>query len=65
MAIKVKELTVDELQDLISNTVRESMEDLIEEIRALSSKRYLNSIKEARADYKAGRVKKIEDYLNV
>jgi len=46
---------------LISNTVRESMEDLLEDLTALSSKEYLTSIKEAREDYKHGRVKSIEE----
>jgi lipoate-protein ligase A len=58
---KLKDLTVDEFRTLISNSVRESMEDLLEDLTALSSKEFLNSIKEAREDYKHGRVKSIEE----
>ncbi len=58
---KLKDLTVDEFRTLISNSVRESMEDLLEDLTALSSKEYLTSIREAREDYKHGRVKSIEE----
>jgi len=58
---KLNDLTVEEFKILISNTVRESMEDLLEDLTALSSKEYLTSIKEAREDYKHGRVKSIEE----
>ncbi|MCD4845541.1 MAG: hypothetical protein K8R25_13755 [Methanosarcinales archaeon] len=55
---KVKDLTVVELHSLISDTVKETMEDFIEDIIALSSDDYLHSINEARSDYKEGRVKR-------
>ena len=58
---KLKDLTVEEFKTLISNTIRESMEDLLEDLTALSSKEYLTSIKEAREDYKHGRVKSLEE----
>jgi lipoate-protein ligase A len=60
-ATKLKDLTVEEFKALISDTIKESMEDLIEDLAALSSKEYLNSIKEAREDYRHGRVKRIEE----
>ena len=58
---KLKDLTVDEFRTLISNSVKESMEDLLEDLTALSSKEYLTSIREAREDYKHGRVKSLEE----
>ncbi len=58
---KLKDLTVDEFRTLISNSVRESMKDLLEDLTALSSKEYLTSIREAREDYKHGRVKSLEE----
>jgi lipoate-protein ligase A len=58
---KLKDLTIDEFRTLISNSVRESMEDLLEDLTALSSKEYLTSIREAREDYKHGKVKSIEE----
>ena len=53
METKIFDLTVDELKNLISRTVQETIEDYLEDIKALSSKNYTDSIKEAREDYKA------------
>ncbi len=55
MSTKVRDLSVEELQSLISNTVKETMEDLMEDMLALSSEEYLCSIEKARKDYKEGR----------
>lgn len=52
METKVKDLTVGELRFLVSDTVRAVMEDLIEDVMALSSDGYLKSIEEARSDSK-------------
>lgn len=65
MKTRVKDLTVMELQNLISNTVKASIEEVLEDVVALSSKEYLNSIKEARRDYKEGRVKQFEEIFDV
>jgi hypothetical protein len=62
---KVKDLTIGELRSLISDTVKETMEDLIEDILALSSPGYLRSIEEARSDYKEGKVKSLEELFDV
>jgi len=61
MERKVKDMTVDELRSLIADATRENMEDLVEDMVALSSDEYLRSIDEARADYKKGRTKRLED----
>jgi len=58
---KVKDLTVEEFQSLISNTIKDTLEDLIEDILALSSKNYLQSIEEARQNYKNGKAKTYEE----
>jgi len=65
MEAKVKDLTVEELQSLISNTIKSTLEDLIEDILALSSDEYLHSIVEARKDYKEGKIKYLEDIIDV
>jgi hypothetical protein len=65
MKTKVKDLTIIELQNLISETVRASMEEVLEDIIALSSKEYLHSIKEARKDYKKCRMKQLEEIIDV
>lgn len=54
MDTKISDLTVDELKILISKTVQEAIEDYLEDLNALTSKEYLNSIREAREDYKSG-----------
>jgi hypothetical protein len=50
---------------LISDTVRASMEDALGDMVAFSSEEYLHSIKEARKDYKEGRVKQFEEGFDV
>ena len=57
MKNKISYLTIDKLKNLISSIVHETMGDFLEDLKALSSKEYINSIKEAREDYKAGDVK--------
>jgi hypothetical protein len=63
-AAKVKDLTVGGLKSLISDTVKNVMEDLIEDMLALSSDEYLRSIEEARRDYNEGRVKYFEEVFD-
>ena len=65
MSTKIRDLTVLELQTLISDTVKAAMEELIEDILALSSEEYLHSVEEAREDYKEGRIKQFEDVFDV
>ena len=57
---QVKDLTVEELQEIISRTVEETLEDTL----ALSSASYLNSIKEAREEYRQGQVASFEDIFD-
>ncbi len=57
MKNKIFYLTIDKLKNLISSIVYETMGDFLEDLKALSSKDYVNSIREAREDYKAGDVK--------
>ena len=63
MGTLIKDLSVEELQTLISNTVRETMEDVIEDMIALSSESFLLSIEQSRKDYKKGRTKSIDFIL--
>jgi hypothetical protein len=65
MGTSIKDLSVEELQTLISNTVRETMEDVMEDMIALSSESFLRSIEQARKDYREGRVKPFEEAFNV
>jgi hypothetical protein len=54
METKVKDLTVVEFQSSISDTMRAILKDLIEDVSELSSPEYLESIEEARNDYREG-----------
>jgi len=54
-----------EFQSLISDTMRATLKDLIEDVSALSSSEYLESIEEARNDYRDGRVKHLEELFDV
>jgi hypothetical protein len=66
--LTLKDLTLDEFNSLVSTTVKktvkEAMEDVMEDMLALYSKEYINSIEEAREDYKTGRIKSIEEISN-
>lgn len=57
----IQQLTVDEFTHLISQTVKQAIEDEIEDIKAMSSENYLHSVKEARNDYKSGNVKSLDE----
>lgn len=59
--LKVKDLTISELKKLISEIVKETIENVLEEHEALSSKNFIDSIKEAREEYKSGKYKSLED----
>jgi hypothetical protein len=65
MHTKVQDLTIEELRTIISDSIKDVMGDLIEDIAALSSKEYISSIEEARRDYKEGRTKKFEEVIDV
>lgn len=64
MENRVSDLTVDELKTLISGVINEKMEDLIEDIKSFLDPEYIKSIREAREDYKNGRVTDIDNVLN-
>ena len=64
METRVKDLTTDELRELIYSTIREALEELSGDIAALSSDDYVHSIDEARRDYSEGRVKGLEELFD-
>ncbi|MFZ1323017.1 MAG: DUF2683 family protein [Ignavibacteria bacterium] len=64
METKVSDLTVSQLKELISAIVQEKMEDTIEELKSLFDEEYVESIREARSEYKAGKVTDIDDILD-
>jgi hypothetical protein len=57
----LQELTVNELTSIISRTVKQAIEDELEDLRALASSNYLLSVKEARRDYVEGNEKPLDD----
>jgi hypothetical protein len=57
----VKELTVEELKGLIQTTVRQVLEDEIEDRTALKSTNYVASIAEAREEYAKGKVRSLSE----
>jgi len=63
MDTKISDLTVNELKELIASTVQETIQDYLEDLKALTSKDYINSIREAREDYKAGDYKDHNEVL--
>ena len=63
--MKLGDMDEKELKVLIKESVREVMEDLIEDLLALSSKEFLKSIEKARNDYKQGKIKYFEELFDV
>lgn len=63
--IKLNELTVAEFKLLIPESLKNVIENLLEDIEASQSKSYLDSIREAREDYKAGRLTSHDDIENI
>ena len=62
---KITDLSVEEFRVFISDTVDTAMKESLEDFIALSSDNYLKSIKEARKDYKEGKIKSFEEVFNV
>ncbi len=60
----VKDLTVDELREVVRSTVRHAVEGYLEDLLALESPELVHSIAEAREDYRAGRVTPLEDLID-
>lgn len=60
----VKDMSVDDLREMIEDTVRRILENHVEDLQAISSASYLDSIQEAREDYRQGRTVPLEDILN-
>ncbi len=57
------ELTVDELTSIIAKSVKQAIEDEIEDLRAQYSPEFIASVKEARQEYKSRKVKPLDDLL--
>jgi hypothetical protein len=61
MSGNVADLSIAEFKKIISDCVRETIEDAIEDLVALSSPTYIESIEEARRDIREGRAIAMED----
>jgi len=55
------EMSTGELKRLIRISIKDAIEDELEDILALLSPEYIKSIEEARKDFKEGRVTHIDD----
>lgn len=58
-------MTIEELKELINQSVQESIEDALEDLVALGSPAYLKSIELARQQYERGLVTPIDEIENV
>ncbi len=65
MEKRISELSESELSVLIENIVKKTMEEISEDILALTSKNYIQSIEEARKNYKEGKVKEFNEVFGV
>jgi Mg/Co/Ni transporter MgtE len=65
MAQKIMvEINPEEVIEAVKKMTKKERESFIEDLLAETSPEYLKSIREARADYKAGRVSSYKDIFN-
>ncbi|MFL6194828.1 MAG: hypothetical protein ACJ75H_11700 [Thermoanaerobaculia bacterium] len=64
MAAQVKDMSIEDLREMIQDTVRQTLEDCLEDLQALASPAYLASIEEAREDARQGRTVRLEDNVD-
>ena len=57
----VKDLSVNELKEIISSTMEDSFDDFSEDLLAITSNNYLNSIRESREEYLKGEIVNLRD----
>lgn len=57
----VKDLSVEELERVIETVARRTIEDFLEDREALASRPYLDSIEEAREEYRSGETTPLRD----
>jgi hypothetical protein len=57
----VKDLSVDELEQVIAAVVRRTLEEYLEDREGLASRPYLDSIQEAREEYRSGDTTPLRD----
>jgi len=58
------EIKPEEIVEAVKRMSKEEQEDFLEELLAATSSEYLESIKEAREDYKAGRIYSHNEIFN-
>ena len=61
---KVSDLTVDQLKIIIDELLKKNLEDIIEDIEALSSKKFIKSVEKSRKEYSDGKFKNFEEVFN-
>lgn len=59
--MKIKEMEIEDFKILIKQTIDETLENYFEDIEALSSKKYLKDIKNARQEYQNNEVFSLEE----
>ena len=64
-AKKVSDLTIDQLKKIIDELVKQNLEDFIEDIEALSNRKFIKSIEKSRKEYKEGKFKSFEEVFHV
>ena len=62
---KVSDLTIEQLKKIVDELVKQNLEDIVEDIEALTSKRFIKSIEKSRKEYKEGKFKTFEEVFDV
>jgi len=62
---KVSDLTVEQLKLIIDKLVKQNLEEMVEDLEALSSRNFIKSIEKSRKEYKEGKSKSFEEVFNL
>jgi hypothetical protein len=65
MTTKIKDMNKNEFQNLIADTVKQTIENIIEDYTALNSDSFIASISKARDEYKKEKTVNFEEAFDV
>lgn len=62
---KIGDLTIDQLKMIIDEVIKENMGDMLENLEAVSSPKFVRSIERSRKEYKEKKFKDFKEVFNV
>lgn len=62
---KISDLTIDQLKMIIDEVFKENMGDILENMEAVSSLKFIKSVERSRKEYKQKKFKEFKEVFNV